>query len=850
MNILGRLSIFPRIPEDLSRLTELAGNLWWSWNADAQAVFRDIDPELWERVTHNPVKLLREVRQDKLDAAATDAPFVARYQAVLARFDAYMNPAETWFSRTFPDLAGQTIAYFSAEFGLHEALPIYSGGLGVLSGDHCKTASDLGLPFVAVGFLYPQGYFTQYINSDGWQEARYGKLSFSEVPATPAVGKDGKEILIKCDLPGREVYAKVWKIQVGRIPLYLMDTDVPQNQPGDRELSARLYGGDQNLRISQEFVLGIGGVRAVRALGLQPAAWHMNEGHSAFLGLERARNLVQEQGLTFAEAHEVVRASTVFTTHTPVPAGHDVFNWDLMDRFFSQYWPQLGLEREQFLALAHHEQAWGPGFSMTVLALHMAGRSNGVAALHGEVSRDMWQWLWPHTPVDEVPISHVTNGVHLETWLGPDMAALLDANLPAGWRDRLEEPGVLDGIYAIPDQAFWQTHMAAKRRLIEFVRRRARDRAIRQGESPAVLELIESVFDVDAFTIGFARRFATYKRATLIFQDMERFDRLLNNPQGPAQIMFSGKAHPADDAGKTYIQHIVRVAQAPEYWDKVGFIEDYDMNVARYLVQGVDLWLNNPRRPREASGTSGQKAAMNGVPNLSVLDGWWVEGYNGRNGWVVGEEREYRDHEVQDEADSLSLYRALEHDIVPLYFDRDEDGVPLGWVAVAKEAMHSSLWAFSFRRMLGEYCQQLYGPAAQGSAAVAVGQFAAARELAAWKAKVRQSWPLVGAAAHGPDESQLTIGEAAAVTAQVYLGNLQPDDVLVEVVYGEDRGGALAQPVATAMALGETRPDGVAIYRADFRPHHTGALVYGVRVLPYHPAMLNKHELGLALWAN
>jgi starch phosphorylase len=575
----------------------------------------------------------------------------------------------------------------------------------------------------------------------------------------------------------------------------------------------------------------------------------MNEGHSAFLGLERARHYVQDQGLSFAEALEVVRASTVFTTHTPVPAGHDVFNWDMMDRFFSHYWPQLGLERQPFLELARHDQVWGPGFSMTVLALHMAGRTNGVAALHGIVSRDMWQWLWPGTPVDEIPIGHVTNGVHLETWLGPEMAALLDAHLPAGWRDRLDEPGVLDGIYAIPAADFWHTHMAAKRRLIDFVRRRARARALRQGESPAVLAQIEHVFDVDAFTIGFARRFATYKRANLIFQDMERFNRLLHSPQGPTQIMFSGKAHPADDAGKAYIQHIVRVAQTPEYWDKVGFIENYDMNVGRYLVQGVDLWLNNPRRPREASGTSGEKAAMNGVPNLSVLDGWWVEGYNGKNGWVIGEEREYRDYEVQDEADALSLYRALEHDIVPLFFDRDDEGVPQGWVAVAKEAMHSSLWAFSFRRMLEEYCQQLYSPAAHGSARAAADQFAAARDLAAWKAKVRQSWPQVNAAAQGPDESQLTIGEAATVSAQVHLGVLRPEDVLVEIVYGGDDGGGLTEPVATAMALVETQANGVLLYRGDFEPNHTGALVYGVRVLPHHPAMLNKHELGLVCWA-
>ena len=849
MKIIGRLSIFPSIPEALNRLPELANNLWWSWNADAQGVFSAIDPELWQRVGRNPVKLLREVRQDKLNTAANDADFLARYHATLANFDAYMHPQDTWFSRAFPQQAGRTIAYFSAEFGMHEALPIYSGGLGILSGDHCKTASDLGLPFVAIGFLYPQGYFTQHINSEGWQEARYNKLSFSEVPATPAIGANGEEVLIKCELPGRDVYAKVWKIQVGRIRLYLMDTDVPQNQPGDRELSARLYGGDQNLRISQEFVLGIGGVRAVRALGLEPAVWHMNEGHSAFLGLERCRNMVQEQGLSFVEAQQVVRASSVFTTHTPVPAGHDVFSWELMDRFFSAYWPQLGLSREQFLELARHDQPWGPGFSMTVLALHMAGSTNGVAALHGEVSRAMWQWMWPNTPVDEVPIGHVTNGVHLETWMGAAMAALLDAHLPAGWRDRLHEKAVLDGIYAIPDAAFWQAHRSAKQSLIDFVRARSHDRALRQGEAPELLEALEQVLDVDAFTIGFARRFATYKRATLIFHDLERFQRLLNHPEQPVQMLFSGKAHPADDAGKTYIQQIVRVAQSPDFWSKVGFIEDYDMNVARYLVQGVDLWLNNPRRPREASGTSGQKAAMNGVPNLSVLDGWWVEGYNGKNGWVVGDERDYRDEDTQDAADALSLYRTLETEIVPLYFERDADGVPHGWVAVAKEAMHSSLWAFSFRRMLQEYCEQLYVPAARNSDQFAAKHFAVARDLAAWKQRIAEHWHEVIIGAAGPNESQFTIGESATVRAEVLLGALKPEDVLVEIVHSEDHGGALAKPQDVAMAADGKTEAGAVHYTGAFKPLQTGALIYGVRVMPHHPSLLNKHETGLATWA-
>jgi starch phosphorylase len=837
------------MPEPLHRLPELANNLWWSWNDDAQAVFRDIDPELWERVTHNPVKFNREVSQDKLDAAAQDPDYVARVDAVMARFDAYMHPQETWFSRTFPGQQDKVIAYFSAEFGLHEALPIYSGGLGVLSGDHCKSASDLGLPFIGVGFLYPQGYFTQHIPQDGWQQALYKKLSFSEVPATPAVGPDGKEVLARVQLPGRDVYAKVWKIQVGRIPLYLKDTDVPQNQPRDRELSARLYGGDRELRISQEFVLGIGGVRAVRALGLQPAVWHMNEGHSAFMGLERLREFVQ-QGLDFDAALAAVRASTVFTTHTPVPAGHDVFDWDLMDRFFGHYWGQLGLDREAFLNLAYQEQSWGPGFSMTLLALQFAGQVNGVAQLHGEVSRTMWQWQWPGTPVDEVPIYHITNGVHVQSWLGPEMKALLDQHLPPDWLQRLDDPTVLDQVLQIPDAEFWAAHLAAKTRLIEFVRRRARERGIRQGESPQVLDAIEHVFDPDALTIGFARRFATYKRATLILSDLDRFGRMLRDEEQPVQIFFSGKAHPADDAGKEYIQAIVNVARMPEYWDRVGFIEDYDMNIARYLVQGVDVWLNNPRRPREASGTSGQKAAMNGNPNLSVLDGWWVEGYNGYNGWAIGEERAYMDETTQDEADAYSLYRLLENEIIPLFYDRDQDGVPHGWVQVAKAAMRTSLWDFSARRMVRDYTTEMYAAAARQGARFQVDDFAVSRQFAAWLRSVEEHWPEVTLVAQGPDETQFTIGADAQVSAQVALGSLKPEDVAVEIVFGEEMGDRPDNPQVAPMSLVKRERGGTYLYQGTFMPRTTGALIYGVRVRPDHPDMLNPHQTRLVTWAS
>ncbi len=849
MNVLGRLSVFPRIPERLARLTELANNLWWSWHDDAQALFRDIDPDLWERVNHNPVKFNRELAQAKLDAAAADPAYLARFDAVMARFDAYMNPKDTWFSRTYPELANSTIAYFSAEFGLHEALPIYSGGLGVLSGDHCKTASDLGLPFVGVGFLYPQGYFTQYIPQDGWQQALYKKISFSEVPATPALGPDGREVLVKCELPGRDVYARVWKIQVGRIPLYLMDTDVPQNAPQDRELSARLYGGDRELRISQEYVLGIGGVRAVRALGLKPAVWHMNEGHSAFLSLERLRELVEKEGLTFDEALEVVRASTVFTTHTPVPAGHDVFAWDQMDRFFGHFWPKLGVDRETFLNFARQEQTWGPSFSMTVLAIRCAGQVNGVARLHGEVSREMWQWLYPGTPIDEVPITHITNGVHLLTWLGPDMLDLLNRYLPEGWAERCHEAAVLDRIYDIPDEEWWATNQAAKRRLVEFVRRRARARAIRQGESPEVLEEIDRIFDPNVLILGFARRFATYKRATMIFTDMERFRRIILDAERPVQMLFSGKAHPADDAGKTYIQQIVNVARSPEYWAKVGFIEDYDMAVARYLVQGADVWINTPRRPREASGTSGQKAAMNGNPNLSVLDGWWVEGYNGRNGWAIGEERAYMDEGTQDAADALSLYRLLENEVIPLFYDRDADGIPHGWVRMSKEAARSTLWDFSTARMVQDYTNLLYVPVAQMGARFAEKRYAVAKQLANWRRRVHQHWSEVRISAQGPDETQLTIGNTAQVTAQVVLGALKPHEIAVEIVFGEDMGGQPARPHVVAMTLEKKDSDGVYHYAGGFEPRTTGALIYGVRVRPNHPDMLNKHETGLVAWA-
>lgn len=847
MNILGTLSVFPHIPERIQRLHELADNLWWSWNPDAQALYATLNVSLWDSLAHNPVKFLREVSQKSLNQAAGDENYTALYDRVMAAFDAYMHPDATWFDQTYPELKGKSIAYFSAEFGLHEALPIYSGGLGVLSGDHCKAASDLGLPFIGVGFLYSGGYFTQRITGDGRQDAFYSKIKFDEVPTTAARNSNGEEVIVKVDLSGRAVYAKIWKVQVGRIPLFLMDTDVPLNDPQDRELSARLYGGDNEIRISQEIVLGIGGVRAIRALGYDPAVWHMNEGHAAFLGLERIRELVQNQGLTFQQALEVTRASCVFTTHTPVPAGHDAFGFDMMDKYFGHYWGQLGINREAFLQFARQDQPWGATFSMTVLALRCSGQANGVSKLHGEVSREMWTWLWPGTPAAEVPIGHITNGVHTETWLSPALCPLFDKYLGADWRMRIDDPALWQGVYNIPDEELWSALQEGKERLFRFMEARATNRAYRMGEGPARLKQIATFFSPNTLVIGFARRFATYKRATMIFSDVERIKRLVSNRERPVMILFSGKAHPADEPGKEFIRQICQIAQHPDFEHKVMFIEDYDMNIGRYLVQGVDVWLNNPRRPREASGTSGQKAALNGCPNLSVLDGWWAEGYDGRNGWSIGEERMYKDEATQDAADALSLYTTLEDEVVPAYYQRDDDGISRRWLNITRASMSSAGWLFSMARMIKEYTTDMYVPAARHDAVMSANGYARAREVAEWKHRVQFHWPQMFIEASGPRDGQLTVGEPVEINATVRLSGLTPSEVAVEIVHGFQDGAAgfTDEPM---QLVGRT-DDGGYLYRGLLAPTASGQIIYGVRIVPVHPDLFNKHEMALVRWA-
>jgi starch phosphorylase len=685
------------LPARLERLGELAYNLWWGWHPAGRAVFQDLDPVLWERVYRNPVKLLRELGAEKLRAASADESYLKKFDAALEQFDAYINPKTTWFDATYPYLKDHPIAYFSAEFGLHQCLPIYSGGLGILSGDHIKEASDLGLPFIGVGFLYPQGYFTQRLNADGWQEAEYEKLNLALAPAVAAKNRDGRDVIVEVELPGRSVYAKVWRIQVGRAPLFLMDTDIDANAPADRELAARLYGGNNETRLIQEFVLGIGGVRVLRALGIHPRVWHLNEGHSSFSILERLRELVQA-GMKFEGAREKIRATTVFTTHTPVAAGHDAFSPELMDKYFGNFARQLNLSREQFFDLANHNGA----FSMTVLALRCAGAANGVSELHGQVSRKMWHWLYPHRAENDAPIGHVTNGVHTLTWLAPEYHALFENYFPRGWQDRLDDPAVWDAIEKIPDDALWATHCALKARLFDLVRER-------EGGAGGMTPPLQP----GALTLGFARRFATYKRAVLMFRDVERLKRILNHPERPVQILFSGKAHPADNPGKEFIRAIVQYSRVPGLQGRIAFIQDYDIKVARHLVQGVDVWINNPRRPLEASGTSGIKASVNGAPNFSVLDGWWREGFIANsNGWAIGEDRAWDNADAQDANDAESFYNMLEYEIAPIYYTRDANALPHLWIRKMKNAIKTIAPRFSTKRMIKEYVGKYYVPAA------------------------------------------------------------------------------------------------------------------------------------------
>jgi len=695
------------VPASLVRLTELSQNLWWSWTLEARQLFESIDPTLWALTHHNPVKILADAKPERLAKLAEDPSYLRQYSAVLKLFDEYRANGHSWYSITHAPEAKNVIAYFSAEFGLHTSVPIYSGGLGILAGDHCKEASDLGVPLVGIGFMYPQGYFMQRITPEGWQEAHYVPFNREDCPITPALTPSGEPCRFHVDMGGRNVTAVVWKVLVGRVTLYLIDTDVPENTPENRALSARLYGGDQEMRLCQEILLGIGGVRLLRALGIEPTVWHANEGHSAFLTLERIRELVLK-GSPHAEASELVRQSTVFTTHTPVPAGHDVFPHHLMDRYFAGYWEQIGLSRDEFLRLG---ESPGNGFNMTALIMRLSAHVNGVSREHGRVSREMWQHFWPGLPVEQVPIRSVTNGIHAPTWISPELNRLYSKSLNPAWAEHCDDPTMWQHVLDVPDQELWAVRQLMKRKLMGFIRERARNGWMHGHQEPSQVLSRGTLLDPEALTIGFARRFATYKRATLLFQDLERLKRLLQNTWRPVQLIFAGKAHPADEPGRYFIHEVLNFCHDHKLGGRVAFLEDYEMHMAKFLVQGVDIWLNTPRFPMEASGTSGMKAAINGALNFSVLDGWWREGYNGANGWGIQPLTGNTDVQAQDHHDAEQLYRMLEQEAVPLFYQRDLDGVPRGWLQMVKESIRTVAPQFCTKRMVKDYVETLYSPA-------------------------------------------------------------------------------------------------------------------------------------------
>jgi starch phosphorylase len=711
---MERFAVAAPLPSRIHRLHELALDLWWSWTPTARHVFRRLDYPLWRYSAHNPVRMLMTIAGSRLQDAAQDPELVALYDQAIAGLDEARAAKGTWWAENGPPLNGKVIAYFSAEFALHQSLPIYAGGLGVLAGDHCKEASDLGVPLVGVGFMYPQGYFHQRISTDGWQEEHYERLNWTDAPIETALTKDGKPAITAVPLGDRTVLAAVWRVRVGRVRLLLLDTDLDENAPWDRELSARLYGGDRETRLQQEIILGVGGVRVLRGLGLEPAVWHLNEGHAAFVALQRIRDLL-ERGSSFDDALEEVRRSTVFTTHTPVPAGHDAFPFHLVEKHLASCWGEIGQHRKRFLSLGDYDNGNGAQFNMTALALRTAANVNGVSALHGEVTRAMWQPIWPDLPVDQVPVKSITNGVHVPTWIAGAMLDLFSKQLGPDWLDQQDDPAYWERLNDIPDEELWTARQILRAELFIFIRERLRQRWTSESANPIQVVRAGAMLDPHALTIGYARRFAAYKRPELIFHDPERLAKILTAPNRPVQIVFAGKAHPADDPAKHHLQQVFHRALDPMFAGRIAFIDDYDMHVAHCLVGGCDVWLNNPRKPLEASGTSGMKASLNGVPHLSVGDGWWAEGFNGRNGWLIESQADPTDLAATDAADAESLYRLLEEQIVPAFYDRDERLVPRRWLQVVREAMRSNLPRFSARRMVKQYVNEMYTPAGQST---------------------------------------------------------------------------------------------------------------------------------------
>ena len=812
-------------------------NLWFSWNWDATQLFIRMDPVLWEKCGQNPVLMLGMLSQEALDAAARDESFVSNLGRVFEQFSRYMSQPG-WFAETYPAERRFLSAYFSTEYGLDEALPIYSGGLGVLSGDHLKSASDIGLPLVGVGLLYQKGYFRQVLNPDGWQHELYPDNDWYNMPVHPEVGADGKALTIDLDLAGEKVFARIWRVQVGRVPLILLDTNIESNAPRHREITSTLYGGDREMRIRQEMVLGVGGVRALKALGLEPTVFHMNEGHSAFLALERIRTLMNEFGVSYGAAREFVLATNVFTTHTPVPAGNETFARDLVMKYLQPIASAIGLSADDFLALGEDGPQSAGTFGMTVLALRSAGFANGVSRLHGEVARTMWKDLWNGLPEAEVPITSITNGIHTRSWISHDLGELFLRYLGPRFVDNPGDSSVWDRIDAIPSSELWRIHQIRKERLVFFVRKRLAAQLRRQGSGPSSMKGADDVLDPQALTLGFARRFATYKRAGLLFRQPDRLVRLLTDPQRPVQIIFAGKAHPQDTPAKEIIRSVLGFTRDPRLLQRLVFLEDYDINVARYLVQGVDVWMNTPRRPLEASGTSGMKAAANGALNCSVLDGWWDEGSDVDTGWAIGDGEVYSDPEEQDRNECESLYHLLENEMVPLFFDRDRSGMPREWLGMMKSSIRKLGSVFNTHRMVREYAERAYLPAHRLGRRWLDENLDGAKALDEWRQRVDGCWSQVSIHMDVDPASEMAVGTTLEVPVRVRLGVLTPDDVAVEVRFGPlgPAGDIRSASVVQAQLVRTEGDDHLFIAKRVCGT--SGRCGFAARVLPQHPDLL------------
>ena len=854
--------VLPALPDSLKDLEIIARNMFWSWNPEFVDLFKRIDSNLWNACGHNPVKLLGIASQKSIEALAENQGFLCELQRVVGKLNSYLNrPA--WFEKVCFKSTVPIIAYFSAEFGIHESLPFYSGGLGILAGDHLKSASDLGVPLVGIGLLYQKGYFSQYLSIDGWQQEVYVENDFYNMPFELVRGSDGQPLTIGVEYPGRIVLAQIWCVVVGRVKLYLLDTNIPANSPEDRMITTSLYGGDREMRIRQEIMLGIGGLRALTALDIKPAVCHMNEGHAAFMAMERVRQLRITTDMTFDEAVEATRAGNVFTTHTPVKAGNDEFPAEMMSKYFESYLPSLGISKNEFLGLGRiNPPSDDETFKMPVLALRLSAYSNGVSKLHGQVSRNMWAGLWPGVPVNEVPIISITNGVHSKSWISDEMNGLFERYINPNWADETLNKSIWDNVSQIPDEELWRAHQRCKEYLIAFARSRLKAQVQRRGTYHTELNWAEEVLDPEALTIGFARRFATYKRGNLLLQDPKRLVKLLNDPNRPVQLIFAGKSHPKDTEGKEIIRRIIHFASQYDVRRRLVFLEDYNIEVARALVRGVDVWLNTPRRPMEASGTSGMKAAINGALNMSTLDGWWCEGYVPEGGWVIGSGENYEDASYQDAVESQAIYNTLENEVVPLFYTRSADDLPRAWIHRIRNSIRWIVPRFSTHRMVSDYARRLYNPAMTRWRYLTDEKMSRARTLSMWKAGIKNAWPeftikdVQVRINNGEDkllnirQPQLKVGSSVNVNVLVRLGRISPDDVSVELYHGPvDSWGNIEAGTAVRMDhKGPSEQQGEYWFAGAVSCRTTGQHGVSVRVLPRNDDLVNPHELGLILW--